>query len=90
MTITLEIFRGVLTDVSGLPEGWLYELFDHDVDDEEPGEPEDKVVQIVIQGGCVYDVFNLPEGYTYTVNDLDDREEEYMLSGYEEGEGSEK
>lgn len=29
-TITIEISGGVLTDVQGLPDGWTYELIDHD------------------------------------------------------------
>lgn len=35
-TVTIEISGGCLTDVSGLPDGWTYELIDHD-DREEVG-----------------------------------------------------
>lgn len=30
-TITIEVSGGCVVDVSGLPEGWTYELNDHDV-----------------------------------------------------------
>ena len=29
--ITIEIEGGVLTDVTGLPDGWEYKLIDHDI-----------------------------------------------------------
>ena len=33
--ITIEVEGGLVVDVSGLPEGYLYKVIDHDCDDEE-------------------------------------------------------
>ena len=30
-TIKIEVYAGCVTDVTGLPEGWEYEIVDHDL-----------------------------------------------------------
>ena len=34
-TIKIEVNAGCVTEVSGLPEGYDYEIIDHDIQDEE-------------------------------------------------------
>jgi len=83
--LELRVWRGVLDEVQGLPQGWYYELIDCDnsqVGHEEVGyddlqkairaPPEDKVVRIVVKDGMVGDVINAPPGMSVTVNDNDD------------------
>ncbi len=40
-TIKIEVNAGCVTDVTGLPEGYDYEIVDHDIEEDKP--QEDKV-----------------------------------------------
>ena len=69
--ITIEMWRGLLKDVRGLPPGWVYEYLDLDTLEGVEYEKDygratgENTVLIIIEGGMVDAVINLPPSYSY-------------------------
>ena len=55
-TIRIEVEGGCVTNVSGLPDGWDYELIDYDEPDEEPPTMEEATIAFVRRdaGSCEF------------------------------------
>ncbi len=80
--VKIEMFRGLLEDVKGLPKGRFYNVIDHDVQavgDYTPEEYAKRVkaskskdtTTIYIRSGVVAEIKNLPRGYGYKIVEIE-------------------
>jgi hypothetical protein len=93
-SVTVEVWRGRVSSVAEMPDGWSSQIVDLDLDDREEqreafyaGElepPDDHTAVVVVEGGRVVDVLNAPPG-GYEVVDSDTLE---IYNSYDEEPGT--
>ena len=78
--ITVKMWRGLVDDVKGLPNGWQYAVEDWDaieMGDDTRKRATPKTVIIVVRRGLADDVRNLPRGYRWKERDTSAYEDGY-------------